>query len=1067
VTINNQSSANNPLKQLIALLGGKDFDLTGEEIADVLWLNLQRQQLKPRSTSVTPASPGVTPPSAETAIPLTSLPPSLPTAEIYPQPLNDNPNPNQTKALPLPIPDAPSLRESLILAQALKPLMRQVESGRKKVLDETATVERTAAEGICIPVLKPEPEPWLELALVVDESKSMLIWRHTINELKKLLEHYGVFRDVRTWTIVLVDTQGKESLRLRSGIGKTSNNQRLSSPSELIDPNGRRVIWVVSDCVAAMWRDGTVAEALKIWAKYQPIAIVQMLPDWLWLRTGLGLGASVRLGSLAAGVANQYLLVKELLLWKDINFDTGIKIPVLTLEPEVALTWSQMVTGKSQALVSGFVFSSEVELPSKVGSKEATPQSNITHVDAEERVYRFRMTASPIARKLAGLLAAAPVINLPVVRLIQETMLGQSRQVNVAEVFLGGLLKPLIEIEADTNPDAVQYDFMDDEIRKILLESAPVSDSAEVINAVSKYVAEQLGKSLQEFVALLKSPGQGDEAQVRPFAEVTTKLLKQLGGDYARFAEEIGQGQVANVRKSVWELFAGDYICAVKWGGESGTWHEGTEKLLLSREGEVRFTSRFGTTTISNWELTENTLSWTSQDNQTAASFTFKNDSEHRYFWDDKQTGKLFEGWLQYPNEGRIDFRGKLIESSQVEQTPQVPQIEQPPRMYLSGKNRKKLCEALIDAYRDVGDLEIFVLEEFEENLTKIVRGRTLSQVVFNLISWAESKGILKKLIEQACEQNPGNEKLQAIKQELIPKPTLQTFEFDVVTVNPRGQEIRREKNTSQYFSENLGNGITLNMVVIPGGTFLMGAPENEEGSDESERPQHQVTISPFCMGTYPVTQAQWQAVASFEQVNRKLKSDPSRFKGENRPVENVSWYDAKEFCDRLSRYTGKLYRLPSESEWEYACRAGTTTPFHFGETITTDLANYAGTDDKNNKWSGSYGQGPKGIYLPETTPVGKFSVANAFGLYDMHGNAWEWCADHWHGSYEGAPNDGSEWIKDKNPNDNDNQNNRLLRGGSWLSNAVDCRSANRVSYFGHFNDYGFRVVCGVAARIP
>jgi formylglycine-generating enzyme required for sulfatase activity len=271
---------------------------------------------------------------------------------------------------------------------------------------------------------------------------------------------------------------------------------------------------------------------------------------------------------------------------------------------------------------------------------------------------------------------------------------------------------------------------------------------------------------------------------------------------------------------------------------------------------------------------------------------------------------------------------------------------------------------------------------------------------------------------------------------------------------------INRFQRTAQYFIENLGNKVQLEMVLIPGGTFMMGAPETEKGSRDSERPQHQVTISPFCMGKYSVTQPQWQAVASLPQVNRELKPDPSYFKGENRPVESVSWYDASEFCDRLSRYTGSPYRLPSEAEWEYSCRAGTTTPFHFGETITTDLANYRGTDNEKYKLPGSYGSGSKGIYREETTPVGSLEIANNFGLLDMHGNVWEWCADHWHENYEEAPSDGSAWIFD----DNDNQS-RLLRGGSWRYNPAYCRSASRYYNYPADRSYsiGFRVVCARA----
>jgi formylglycine-generating enzyme required for sulfatase activity len=207
-------------------------------------------------------------------------------------------------------------------------------------------------------------------------------------------------------------------------------------------------------------------------------------------------------------------------------------------------------------------------------------------------------------------------------------------------------------------------------------------------------------------------------------------------------------------------------------------------------------------------------------------------------------------------------------------------------------------------------------------------------------------------------------------------------------------------------------------------------------------------------MGKYQVTQAQWRFVAQLPQVNRELEQDPSHFKGDNRPVESVSWEDAVEFCLRLSEHTKRQYRLPSEAEWEYACRAGTTTPFHFGETITSDLANYNGEY--------SYGQGPKGVYKQETTKVGSFGVANNFGLYDMHGNVWEWCQDHWHSNYEGAPTDGSAWLSNK-----EDSNRKLLRGGSWNVDPGNCRSAFRYySYLvSNLNDIGFRVVCSGAAR--
>lgn len=276
---------------------------------------------------------------------------------------------------------------------------------------------------------------------------------------------------------------------------------------------------------------------------------------------------------------------------------------------------------------------------------------------------------------------------------------------------------------------------------------------------------------------------------------------------------------------------------------------------------------------------------------------------------------------------------------------------------------------------------------------------------------------------------------------------------------------IKRLQRQAEYFVEDLGAGVGLEMVLIPGGSFMMGSPEDELERRDDESPQHEVNIKPFCMGKYPITQEQWTAVAALPQVKIELKPDPSYFKGSDRPVEEVSWYEAVEFCDRLTHHTKRQYRLPSEAEWEYACRAGTTTPFHFGETITTDLANYDGTDDKDRSWSGSYGRGPKGIYRQETTPVGSFKVANAFGLFDMHGNVWEWCADHWHSNYEGAPIDGIAWI-DQEQDENDNvSHSRVMRGGSWYHYPVNCRSAyrNNNDEGGCGNNYGFRVVCAAA----
>ncbi len=253
----------------------------------------------------------------------------------------------------------------------------------------------------------------------------------------------------------------------------------------------------------------------------------------------------------------------------------------------------------------------------------------------------------------------------------------------------------------------------------------------------------------------------------------------------------------------------------------------------------------------------------------------------------------------------------------------------------------------------------------------------------------------------------------------------LHTFAFETVIVDAAGEIIVRQTHTATQFVEDLGGGVSLEMILIPGGTFVMGSRAGQGYDDEG--PQHSVRIPPFLMGRHPVTQEQWGAVMG--------GMPRCRCKGPRRPVDRVSWDDARAFCARLALTTGRAYRLPSEAEWEYACRAGTVTPFHFGETLTTDLANYVGEH--------TYRLEPKGVYRHEATEVGSFPPS-AFGLHDMHGNVWEWCADAWHGNYTGAPADGRAW-EGMAGSPRVLRVPRVLRGGCWHDPPSLCRSAARL----------------------
>jgi formylglycine-generating enzyme required for sulfatase activity len=294
------------------------------------------------------------------------------------------------------------------------------------------------------------------------------------------------------------------------------------------------------------------------------------------------------------------------------------------------------------------------------------------------------------------------------------------------------------------------------------------------------------------------------------------------------------------------------------------------------------------------------------------------------------------------------------------------------------------------------------------------------------------------------------------------------TRQADGAAASAKFRFLLTHRRRAQGFRESLGaeadEATSLTMLWMPPGRFWMGSPEDEPQEPvriTAEGPQHLVQLQGFFLAQTPITQAQWRQVADWqpnkgEQAwSKKLNPNPSRFKGDQRPVEWVSWEDAIEFCHRLSQRTGRHYTLPSEAQWEYACRAGTSTPFHWGATISRKLANYDGRTVYGD------GDGEKGDYRQLTMDVASFP-ANPWGLHDMHGNVWEWCTDHWHGNYEGAPEDGRAW-NDEDAKENKNEmNRRLLRGGSWGNGPANCRSAYRD--FDHPDDrngsIGFRVCC-------
>lgn len=305
--------------------------------------------------------------------------------------------------------------------------------------------------------------------------------------------------------------------------------------------------------------------------------------------------------------------------------------------------------------------------------------------------------------------------------------------------------------------------------------------------------------------------------------------------------------------------------------------------------------------------------------------------------------------------------------------------------------------------------------------------------------------------------------------------PPTRTEPFSIASVDATGARLPDQGATADVFDLPVGN-TTMQFAIVPGGSFLIGSPDNESGRRPIEGPQQQMTVASFAIGRTAVTQAQWAALvgAARDTITVPLDPAPSSFSGANLPVETISWKEATEFCARLSALTGLVLRLPREVEWEYACRAHTTTPFHVGPTITADLANYLGTggavagrsgdaDVSSIEYggvvyeSGAYDQGPLGIFRGATVPVGTF-LPNRFGLYEMHGNVWEHCGDAGPVEYRKTGADGQV--------SKDDSGSRVLRGGSWSHNPAICRSAYRDGMDADFSGWqgrvGMRVVCEI-----
>ncbi len=1011
----------NAVSRLISLLA-EDCAFTSVEIAETLWLATKLE--RPALTEPEP------PPPPEPALPLsppTNLsdetfgPEPLPPASLSPQANIATPTPQAgvlpPQTLPVWLADPAMLTDALAVIRALRPLLRTVDTRTGKRLDEPATVETIARTRLCLPVLAPEQRPHFDIILVVDRSSSMHIWQRLIKDVMRILKRYGLFWNVRVFDLAV----NREAGPTDDPVLLIANPQRPGHrPSELIDQRGQRIALVMSDCTAVYWWDGTLLPMLQSWGAIMPTAVWQVLPPWMWRRTALGRGTAVALANDGFGGANQWLKVQRQDRDEDGAEARRLPLPVLTSDLRDLARWSRMVAGDRRELTPGFLLPQAGGTVPRSKSYETIAQDlaeQLLDADpsldpdsalnqalttlAHDRVERFLELASPEAQRLIMLLAAASVITLPVVRLIRDAMLDEvTSPLPVAEVFLSGLLQRLpgqadSELERAVE-DAVEHAQANpDELDPVLLEAQDLVQY-DFVPGVRPVLLEFLPPV--DTIDVVNSVSAAVERRWNAIASEDFRAF--LTDPTMAVAEELqGMRSFASVTADILEPLGGDYAQFAQ---------------ALRRGAQQQPTTELEGLNLNDFPL---------------------QDFEYEV-----------AEFVNFPSLEPFEF----IEAHFRDAFPPTLQLEEftvitlGSGQYSERKTTSNRQRGVVLTRRGIERLEAAIRQA--QDVEK--HGARFTQAEIQELAGLSIKTIKK--IREATSQTDKDSidnlfRAFGILLELSDYSLPETSADLSTSIN-----LCRTPRTCLGYIEplfQLGSNIPLHMVLVPSGTFLMGSPEDESGRGDNGSPQHEVRVPAFFMGRYPVTQAQWRVVAALPVVKRELQLNPSAFKGKNRPVEKVSWHDAVEFCDRLSTHTGRSYRLPSEAEWEYACRAGTTSPFYFGEILTTELANYNGSRNYLSVFKGEFRKG--------TTLVDYFGIANAFGISDMHGNVYEWCQDHWR-TYEDTPFNGSAWVDPKN------SPYRIVRGGSWEHEQWLCRSAYRDLNPPHIKltNLGFRLCC-------
>lgn len=543
------------LEQLLDVFKRAGLESTAEEVAEMLWLaaQLPAADVERPPTQTTQLPVGIPPEITETNRP--SLPPGrgetfgstitasstsvqgeAEVANLYP--IQANIPQGGVAARPIRSPAAFALPGSLEIGRNLRPFKRRVPSRSHFVLDELATAHYIADTGDWTPVLNPAPERWLDVLLLVEETSSMIIWQRMVAELKHVLEHQGAFRNIEV--LGFRANAGNTSVRFYTGTGPLASQSSPRYPAELLDPMGRRLIAVVSDCVSPIWHNGVMATNLALWGQSGLVTLIQVLPNRLWVRTGLRTYPAIYLCSPASGAPNSQFEIEWTVNRPRLPIPKGIAVPVVTLEALSLDYWARAMAGNSNLWIPGVFAIPAVSVQTQGASRPATPTRAAATAMPDQLVSLFYGTASPIARRLASYLAAVP-LTLPIIRLVQRALLPESRQVHLAEVWLSGLINRPSEFDATTSADSVEYFFVEG-VRDQLQKNLRLGEVIDVLTMVSSHIGERIGQPL-DFPALIADPKATGDVQIAPgyqsFAQLAPGVLRRFGGQYADLAQRL------------------------------------------------------------------------------------------------------------------------------------------------------------------------------------------------------------------------------------------------------------------------------------------------------------------------------------------------------------------------------------------------------------------------------------------------------------------------------------------------------------------------------------------------